>query len=643
MELAPMERTGGMTTAGRNTGDVLQRIGLALLIVLVVAGGSWAGLGRSWFSGWRSWSTDAVFPRGEPDERILVVGIDSDALAQQGRWPWDRSTLARLVDRLADAGARTVVLDVVLDSPQPDDGQLVAAMARVPTVLAWFPQVQRYDATLDVIASDPTTAVEPVDALREAAAALGHSVVGRSPVDRVTRRVPLVIDDGISFRPSLALAGLAVATGVSTDQIILQPDAVQLGDKAIPVAARHQLTINYTDGFTAPGSPGYVSAADLLGSGALPPELVERMTNRLVLVGVADENLGDQELTPLSSAAGQPGVSVHANALDTMLQDTYLQEPTRGLGTAITTICALIIAMSTLLLGLRAGFISTIACVVGVFTWSILPAASSGRLIDVVFPWLGALLAFGLGVALRYLVADRQRRRASELFRQYVPASVSNELLRRGLLDEQVAGVRVELSTMFCDLRGFTAMTHELGPQVLRNMLNHYYEYATAIVEKHNGTLMQFVGDEVYAVFGAPLPSPTHHAQAVACAMDLVSNVAQLDTTLQSHGFPTIRFGVGVATGSAIAAHVGSQSRRQYTVVGDAVNLGARLCSQAKADQVVASEPVAAAADVVTLANTYVGLTVNLEALTLKGFAEPYPVRRISFNPVLTASTKDAI
>jgi adenylate cyclase len=524
-----------------------------------------------------------------------------------------------------------VVLDIVFDSPQSGDEQLVAAMTKVPTVLAWFPQVQQYDPALDVITSDPNTAVEPTEELRNAAAALGHSVVGRSPVDGITRRIPLVIDDGVQFRPSLALAGLAVATGVSTDQIILQPRAVQLGEKAIPVATRHQLTVNYTNGFDRIGSRGYLSAAEILRDGGPDPATKALIENRLVLVGVADENLGDNELTPLVTVSGQPGVSVHANALDTLLQDTYLEEPTRTRSAAFASICALIISAITLLAGLRYGLLATIAALVGVFAWSILPAASSGRLVDVVFPWLSAVLAFGLGVALRYLVADRQRRRASDLFRQYVPVSVSNELLRRGLLDEQVAGVRVELSTMFCDLRGFTAMTHELGPQVLRTILNHYYEYATAIVERHEGTVMQFVGDEVYAVFGAPLPSSNHQRQAVGCALELIGNVAELDQILTANGFPVIRFGVGVATGSAIAAHVGSQSRRQYSVVGDAVNLGARLCSNAQANQVVASAPVGEAAALPELVAADPHFRLHQEALTLKGFAEPYPVSRIQF------------
>jgi adenylate cyclase len=454
-------------------------------------------------------------------------------------------------------------------------------------------------------------------------------VVTPSRVDGVTRELPLIIDDSASFRPSLALAGLAVATGVPPEQLILQPNAVQLGDRAIPTAGAHRLTINFAAGFDRSGTPGYLSAAEVL-AGEAPSQLVgELVNNRVVLVGVADENLGDHQLTPLAKIGGQPGVSIHANALNTILRDSYLITP-KAWTTRITIfVSTLILSILILLVGLRVGLAAAGLFIVGLFIWSIGPAASSGSLIDVVWPSIGAVLAAGGGIALRYFVADRQRRRASDLFRQYVPASVSDELLARGLLDQQVEGVRVDVTTMFCDLRGFTAMTHELGPQVLRSILNHYYEYATAIVERHKGTLMQFVGDEVYAVFGAPLPSDDHHRRAVLCAIDLIDEVDMLDETLTSHGFPTIRFGVGVATGSAIAAHVGSSSRRQYTVVGDAVNLGARLCSQARADQVVVSD---LAAEHAGLANALLNrseLMSGNEALQLKGFDEPYPVVRV--------------
>jgi adenylate cyclase len=613
--------------------EKIQRLLLAVLAVLPAFAFTLGGIDRAWLSGWRSSASDTVFPRGELDERIVVVGIDGKALEQAGRWPWPRETMATIVNNLADAGVRTIAIDVVFDSPLAGDVELAQAMSRVPTVLGWFPQARRYDPELDVFVFPANSVVEPTPVLRDAAAALGHTTISKNPLDGVVRRVPLLMDDGVQFRPSLSLAAFAVATGEVPENAILKPNAVQLGQKVVPTTKGHLLNISFTEGFTDRSAPGFISAADLLGSPT--PELIERLRNRVVLIGVADENLGDNEPTPLNNLGGQPGVSVHANALNTMLQDIYVRDAPRWQVLLLVLLSGLAISLVTLFLGIRAGLLSAVLVVVGTFAWLVIRSASTGNLIDIVFPWVGAVLTLGCAVSLRYFVADRQRRRATNLFRQYVPLSVSNQLLERGLLEQQVSGVRVDVSTMFCDLRGFTALTHELGPQVLRTILNHYYEYATEIVERHDGTLMQFVGDEVYAVFGAPLPSADHQQRALACAVDLVADVHKLDATLVGNGMRTIRFGVGVATGSAIAAHVGSSSRRQYSVVGDAVNLGARLCSQAKANQVVASGVVAHGGDLDTVlgAKTAPGspgsLTLTDEQLMLKGFDDPYPVRRV--------------
>jgi adenylate cyclase len=597
---------------------------MILATVGIVLGLVAAGTSAGAFEALRARATDAVFPRGVPDHRVTVVGIDTASLAATGDdWPWPRTRLAELVRRLADSGARVVVLDLTLAADRGrEDDALIAAMAQVPTVLASFPsQSIGYDRDLDVRTVDPTTMVTPSPRIAAAAASVGHAAVITDSYDGVVRDLPVVLDNGTDFIPSLALAALSTAQGLAPEQLVLRPSSVQVGTLALPVGPRHELKISYSKGFAGPELGDHlISAIDVI-DGLVPARLLR---NRTVLVGVTDRGLGDHVLTPLvKGGAGQPGVSVHASALSTMLGDTYLRPINDRETLVVSGLLVFGVATATLFVGIVAGAFAGVSFLVGLFAIAFGPRASSGRLLDVVYPSLALLVAFVVAALLRYLVSDRQRRRATQLFRQYVPTKVSDELLARGLLDDAVAGMRVEVTTMFCDLRGFTAMTHELGPQELRAILDHYYDYAVNIVERHDGTLMQFVGDEVYAVFGAPLPSADHAERAIRCGLDLVQEIAKLDATLRANNHRTIRFGVGVATGEAIAAHVGSRNRRQYTVVGDAVNLGARLCSQARAGDLVVA---AKAAECVSL-----GTEPTLrEALELKGFDEPYPVWRFS-------------
>jgi adenylate cyclase len=143
---------------------------------------------------------------------------------------------------------------------------------------------------------------------------------------------------------------------------------------------------------------------------------------------------------------------------------------------------------------------------------------------------------------------------------------------------------------LFVDLRGFTGVSGWLEPARVRELLDAYYEYSVAIIRRHRGTVMQFVGDEVFAVFGAPVADEAAADEALRCALALQDEIAALDERLDAAGLPTSDFGIGVHRGPVVAAHVGTEDRRQYAVVGETVNIGARLCDSAGPGEIVVSE-----------------------------------------------------
>jgi adenylate cyclase len=221
--------------------------------------------------------------------------------------------------------------------------------------------------------------------------------------------------------------------------------------------------------------------------------------------------------------------------------------------------------------------------------------------------------------------ASQERQRRNEvtgLFSRYVPASVARDLLESGSLEDTLAGRRVEVTVLFCDLRDFTALSAQLDPTEVRAMLDRYYEYASRLVLDHHGTLMQFVGDEVFAIFGAPIEDQRHAEHGLACAVALQREQDRLLDELEARGLPRVSFGIGLNSGDVVAAHVGSSIRRQYSVTGYAVNVGARLCSVAKPGEILLSDTF----------RTQAGELPPLEhtgALDLKGVSDDYRAWRV--------------
>jgi adenylate cyclase len=549
---------------------------------------AWVGLSVGWFHGFQLRASDAVFPRDRVDDRVVVVGVDAASVGEIGAWPWPRAVQAELVRRLADAGAKVVALDVVYAPAAAGDDELASALASTPSIVATAVQLDRRPGARFFRVAN---AIRPTGALGRATV-LGHAGVTPDGADGLVRTLPLVVEDGRSFVPSLSLA--ALARMLDTDPVpVVRPHAVQIGDRSVPTDGATRLRISY------PPTPRIVPAADVLDGRAD----VSEFDGTVVFVGVTDTTIADRVLTPVDRGGGTPGVVVHAAAFNTMLRRTFLSTSPRATTVALVFAAALLTALAVQLLPVSlAGFLALLL-VVGYVVLGVLQA-DHGRLVDFVYPVLAVVIAVPASGAVRYVLEVRQRRRVSQLFAQYVPEWVSRELVdgdhERALTDGQA----VHATVLFCDIRGFTAMTGALAPTQVRTLLDSYYDALSRIILDHDGTVLRYVGDEVYAVFGAPLESSDHASAAVACAFAVQDANAALNEELSSRGLPAIAYGIGMNTGDLISTVVGSHLRRQYAVIGNAVNLGARLCALAGAGEIVVSDGTFLALDEGTVVST---------------------------------------
>jgi adenylate cyclase len=566
-----------------------QGLVLAALLTLAAAAAIAAGLG----DGLQRQVTDRWFPRGRVDDRLLVVAIDQRATEVPAGLGWGFVQHAQLVEELDRVGAAKIVLhndfERLPDSDLNESAALARAMAEADKVAVGIPPValdppQRRRSRIPPVRAASPNLKGPYGAAR----GIGITNVDPDPVDQVVRTVPLAADEPEDpqrrLRPGLSLAILIDTERLRPVEAAETRDGIVVaGRRRIPTDRGGALRVSWAAGLT-PGGAHIVPALDVL-QGKVPGD---RIRGRTVVVGLTDPAFAEVHRTPVGEL---PAVLVHANAANNMLTDSWVR-PVPPLETLAWIFClTAVVGAGAALLPLWLAPLPAVAA-----AWGYLGLAGlrvgGGWLMDVVRPVSAVLAAMVVTVLLRGFAELRQRRRVQSLFGEYVPTRVVAQLLDQERAEAAAGGERLEVAVLFCDLRGFTTMAESLEPAQVRDVLNAYYRATTRIVFDHGGTVMQYVGDEVFAVFGAPIPQAEAAATALRCALAMQAAAEALNAELAERGLPAVAYGIGVHRGEVIAAHVGNEIRRQYAVVGDPVNVGSRLCGQAGAGEVVASEEV---------------------------------------------------
>ncbi|MDO9410424.1 adenylate/guanylate cyclase domain-containing protein [Patulibacter sp.] len=497
-------------------------------------------------------TVDARFElRGTDRDRIgpvpiAVVGIDDRTLRRVGeRFPFSRRFHARVLDRLREAGARAVAYDVEFteQTTTADDNALIEAVAAVPRiVLAGFATDDRGD----------TAVLGGAELQREIGVRVGHVGVVLDG-DGVLRRFAAVTARLTGFPVAVAER----ATGRRVDRSRFDDDGEALvdwvgGDRAIP-------TYSFSDVMD-----GAVAASRLRG--------------RIVVVGATAPSLKDVRSTPMDGGAPLSGPEIQANAIATVLRGVPLRESAWPLGLLLTALAAVGPALAA-----RRGrsFGTLLAAAAG--TAVLLGIAWVAFLLDRVVPVAEPLVALGLGtlgaVAAGSAFEAGERRRTREIFARFVSHDVVDDVLAHTDAEVRLGGVRVDATILFCDLRGSTALLEDLEPERGIAVLNRFLGAMGDCVDGHGGTLVGYRGDGLMAVFGAPLEQPDHADRAVACAREMAGPALdRCHALLRADGVEReLRLGVGLASGPVMAGNVGSERRMEYTAIGDAANVSARL------------------------------------------------------------------
>ncbi len=556
-----------------------------------------------------------------PDQvssRPLIVDIDEASLARFGQWPWPRYRLAALIDRLGQAGAAAVGLDILLaeqDQTSPvvlrsrmqedfglkiaieglpaeieDNDQILAHVLRQnPAVLGCYfrlkgpvvstlpfagPGVAEYLQPKAVSAYQTLPRAHsvslPLAGFTESAP-LGFFNAHIDP-DGLLRRIPVLLAFQDDIYACLALRTLMVAYNQTTLVLHSGEDglqSVQCGPFQLPLTPEGTMPVL----FRGPsGLYQTVSAKDILENKIDPAVLKDR----IVFVGTSATGLVDIRATPFDSYF--PGVEVHAAIVDAILSKRFMVTP--ALIAGIQPVLIFFTGLACLLLfGLCH---SAVALPVGIVTgWGMWQIGQTffarGVFVSPLYALL-TLLAVGLTViGVRFWHEERQKKMIHHTFRRYVSPEVVNQILKSGKGQAALAGERRELSILFSDIRGFTSMSEQLSPEQVVTLLNRYFTPMTLLIRSSQGTVDKFIGDAIMAFWNAPLDVDNHAARAVSTALAMHDALADLNTELRRDYGSTMRIGVGIHTGQVYAGNMGTSDLLTYTAIGDSVNLASRL------------------------------------------------------------------
>lgn len=346
----------------------------------------------------------------------------------------------------------------------------------------------------------------------------------------------------------------------------------------IPIDKQGRMLVNFvgppssaspTGHQTFPVRSIYGYAAQVPGTNPATWPPTRAVTNDILMVGAFAAGLGDQKPTPFGL---MNGVEIHANALNTIIMDNFLRPVAPWVDAIVLLGVVMLVGFMTSRLSTIWSLIATIAIIVALFIVAAVEFDSSNRILDFADPAIAVLFAFITVVVYRVVTEERDKARIRDMFSRYVNPSVVDQILET---PPELGGVDKELTVFFSDIRGFTTLSESMTPQELVNHLNVYLTAMTDIIMEFQGTLDKYEGDAVMCFWGAPLPQPDHALLACKCALKQLAALKHLN-----EGWPEekrLQIGIGLNSGIMTVGNMGSLGRMNYTIMGDAVNLGARL------------------------------------------------------------------
>lgn len=552
---------------------------------------------------------------------VAVVDIDDKSLQAMGRWPWPRSKLAALVSRVQEDGAVVIAFDMLfpekennivdllsteltkqqlsntqitstLDKIKPlfDNDSLLANVLKKSDVVLGMTFTPSSESTGQL--PTPVISIDS-DRMKQLGIIIAPGYIANIPAlvaaaknegfinvfpdsDGIIRRVPLLIRYQNNFYPSLALEAVRLFL-LSKVDLITAPygntfrlEGIRLGNHVIPTDNMSNVIVPFVGkSYTMP----FYSAIDVMNN-KIPSDALE---GKIIFIGTSATGEGDIHATAIESVF--PGVEIHATIAHGILEDTFSYKPPWGLGAEliITVILGLIFIFSFPYLGPRTLGLLIFIIPAGLILINNEIWEKTGLIISILVPMALPIVLAIVNILYGYLFETLRREHLKTMFGQYVPESHIDEMLKSSGKNYALHGEDRDMTVLFADIRNFTTISEPMTATELKNMLNEFFTPMTEIIFKHHGTIDKYVGDMIMAFWGAPLKDKKHAQHAIAAALDMQTAVTALQTEFAKRNWPEVNIGIGLNTGIMSVGDMGSKFRRNYTVLGDAVNLASRV------------------------------------------------------------------
>ena len=573
---------------------------------------------------------DQLFPAPAPDQKVTFVALDQSSMTAVGN-TISNADHARVINYLASLHPRVILFDLPLDRSSGDDPELLPKHVSLDVPLT--NAIRAAGNVVLVCTGD----VSPLGMFSGVAAGVGERGLANPDDANNVRGVVLRPDPNATCNENEAdepafLLALRIATGITDPlEVNASGDQATFGPHQIPLVG-NQMLINFTRG----GGPScsYQAAAN---ASCPNPGLI---TGHIVVVGAKLIDGGDVYSQAVAFTHDRTfcppsrlrcmldnqnyGYRIQGDAMTTILSDRYVRvQPDKSMLLAIVLL-SLAVAAVVYVLAFRVAVI-LLGILLVTYYGAIVLLGKSGYLADPLYAPLSIVLSGAFSMAARYVLEDRERRKVERIFGHYVDPRIVRQLAATHSVGEIISrGERRDLSLLFVDIRGFTAMSEAMPAEDVLSVIQHYLDDISALILKWDGTIDKYVGDEVVALWNAPATQPNHALLALRCAYDLIAEASALQSKLVEHGLPPVSWGIGINTGPAVVGNMGSKDRLQYTALGDTVNTAARFCSAAPAFNILVGWPTFEAC------SEYIAVD-EMPGLQLKGkSAEKFRVMRVS-------------
>jgi adenylate cyclase len=537
-----------------------------------------------------------VLREQQVDNSIVIVAVDEKSLSEVGRWPWSRTVMADLVEKIGECRPKAIGIDIMFSEKETSEGdaRLAEAISRAGNVVlatAFLlpsdeseekapPAVPDYlwDSAFMTVKTVPdidwkqwaTKAVKvipPVEVIARAAS-LGQ-VTAKTDMDGVLRSEILSLNYGDDCYPSFALQVARIALGVAAkDMVLYGGSSIRLTDRIIPTDLYGHNLINYLG---AENSFRYISATDLLHGKIARSALM----GKIVLVGTSALATYDQKVTPLSR--NMPGVEKNANVVQNILTNNFIMKSPGVIELLVILATSLILIVLLPRLNATRGVILGFGLITAYFSLSILLLIYSLIWINLFFPVANMLVIVTMQTTTKLFAEEKRAQDIREMFSSYVSPKIV-EMLINNPEKAGMGGERRTVTILFSDIIGFTTLSEKLPPEGVVSMLNEYFQEMAEIIFRWDGTLDKFVGDEIMAIWGAPVEQPDHAELAVRCALNMSDRLEMLQEKWRSEGKLNIDCGIGINSGDVVVGNIGWLGKKMdYTAIGNDVNVAARV------------------------------------------------------------------